>query len=857
MNMEASAADFERVLLPALEQTIVATVLVDENDRVLFFNPAAEKLWGYEREEVLGQKVELLVPRSLKPVHGDFTRRSREGGKPKIVGMSRDIPMERKDGRQLWASFSLSKIDVGGRIHYMAFARDVSEERAQREENRLLLLAVNHTDRAVCVLDHERRIVQVNRAFTQMFGYEAAEVLGQIPSAILIASGEDDAVLARWRRKAWRNETFQEDVAAVCKDGRKIWVGVAVNPVFEDDDGKRLRNLVVVLSDVTEERHIRDLERDVLEALASGTTFEALGNFLCQRIESIAPGVQVSLCRVAERRLRPWAAPSFHASYGPDWEGVEIGEGVAGCGTCAHRGEPVMVRDIDTDPLWAPYKHQMLPHGLRSCWTYPVKRRDGTVAGTFAFYFRQTEDANTYLERIAAASVHLSALAIEMEENRRALDRLVQYDVLTGLPNRNHLNRHIDELLADGTERAVAVLHLGLDRFNDINESLGHAAGDQALVEMANRLKWLLSDDQFLARTEGDSFVLVAPRCDARRAALVAESVLRVVSASIEVSGFSLDLTASIGISHYPEAGRDRDALLQNAKSAMGQAKDARGGDYRFFSQDMNRLVRDRLLLGTALRRAVTSGGLRLEYQPQVRPDDGQLYGVEALARWNDPEFGEVSPGRFISLAEEIGEIEAIGRWALDEACRQMAEWRAAGVNVPVVSVNLSPFNFLSEDLPAFVAELLRKHDLQGGCLTIEITESAAMALTPMMLGVLHGIRALGVGLSVDDFGTGFSSLSNLANLPVTEVKIDRSFIDKCLEESRLQSLVTAVIGIGHSLALTVVAEGVETELQRGLLNALHCPVAQGYLFSRPMAPQDVPGWLDQLAPGSSLSKLQ
>lgn len=249
-------------------------------------------------------------------------------------------------------------------------------------------------------------------------------------------------------------------------------------------------------------------------------------------------------------------------------------------------------------------------------------------------------------------------------------------------------------------------------------------------------------------------------------------------------------------------------------------------------------------MLGTALRRAIAGDCLRLEYQPQVRPDSGELYGVEALARWRDPEFGVIPPGRFISLAEEIGEIEAIGRWALREACRQMAVWRDEGVQVPVVSVNLSPLSFRGADLPDFVAGLLQQYALPGECLTIEITESAAMALTAGMLEVIHGIRALGVGLSVDDFGTGFSSLSNLANLPVTEVKIDRSFIDKCLQESRLQSLVMAVIGIGQNLHLTVVAEGVETEAQRELLKAHHCPVIQGYLFSRPLAPADIPNWI-------------
>ncbi|MFC4726915.1 oxygen-sensing cyclic-di-GMP phosphodiesterase DosP [Coralloluteibacterium thermophilus] len=829
------------LLLPALEQAAVAVVVIDDADRVLFFNQAAERLWGFNREEVLGRHMRPLLPRELRGVHDGFTRKNREGGSPRVAWTSRELLMERKDGQRLWAAFSLSKIDVGGRIHYMAFARDVSAEVERREENRLLLLAVNHTDRPIFVLDGACRIVQANRAFTELFGYTATEIIGMRPDDVLAGPGAPPAALARvWERA---RPGFSEEIRAMCRDGRELWVRASVDPVF-DGEADTLRNQVVVLSDVTEERQIRDLERDVLEALTSDLPFPALGDFLCRRIEAIVPGVLVSVCRVVERRLRPWAAPSFHASYGAEWEGVEIGEGVAGCGTCAHRGEPVMVHDIGTDPLWAPYRDRMLAHGYRACWTYPVKRRDGSVAGTFAFYFRRGGGPDAYLERVAAACVRLCTLAIEHEESRQQLNRLSRYDALTGLPNRAQLLDHVGALLASRGDGEVAFFHIGLDRFKDVNETLGHAAGDQTLAEMANRLKWHLSEDQFLARVEGDAFVLVVPGCDAHRAVRVAADVQQAISAPIDVAGFSLDLSASIGIVHYPGASRDRDELLQNARSAMERVKAAGGGDALFFSHGMNRLARDRLLLGAALRRAVAAGDLRLEYQPQVRPGCGGLYGVEALARWCDPEFGEVPPDRFIGLAEEIGEIEAIGRWALREACRAMARWRAAGLGVPVVAINLSPFNFRSRDLPDCIAALLDEHDLPGRCLTVEITEGLMMEATPQTLDIMRRIRALGVGLSVDDFGTGFSSLSSLASLPVTEVKMDRSFIARCEREKRAQTLVTAMIGVGRSLDLTVVAEGVESEDQRRLLHELECPVVQGYLFSRPLPLDAFERWL-------------
>ncbi|MEI2418261.1 EAL domain-containing protein [Orrella sp. JC864] len=596
-----------------------------------------------------------------------------------------------------------------------------------------------------------------------------------------------------------------------------------------------------------EDRQIRAMERDVLQALTSDLSFQDLGNYICRRIEDISPGVRVSVCLISGNRMRPWAAPSFHDEYGAFFQDMEIGEGVASCGTAAYRGEPVMVDDIATDPLWAPYRQVMLPHGYRACWTYPVKRRDGSVAATFAFYFRQGVRPQEKLQRIAEAGVHMCVLAIEREENRQQIARLVLFDALTGLPNQANLLRHLDAQMqgagADG--EGFSLLVVDLDRFRDINETLGHAAGDQTLVVTANRLHRHLHGGEFLARMHGDQFVVVA-RCDEIRASWLAGMLQRCLQEPMAIGGHTLNLGASIGISHYPEGGRDRDSLLAAATSAMQSAKDKGGGTFELRVPRINPAARDRLLLGAALKRAIAEGRLSLHYQPQVYTGSERIHGLEALARWHDGEFGAVPPGRFIGLAEEVGQIESLSRWALREACRQLARWRAEGLQVPAVSVNLSPLNFQEDDLPAYVASLLHDYGLPGRCLTIEITEGSMMALTPGMLQAVDAIRALGVGLAVDDFGTGYSSLSNLVQLPVTEVKIDRSFVGKSLEDERLRALVSAVIGLGRNLGLTVVAEGVEAPAQHELLRHYQCPVLQGYLFSGPLPPEALRQWLAQ-----------
>lgn len=837
MKYERLITDFGSVVLPALEQSFLAVILIDERDQVAYVNEAAERLWGYKRDEVLKQSIESLLPESLS-VH---IRAERRDGAATGEGISQDILIRHRDGKQQWLRLSLSRVSVSGRSHHMAFARDVTEEVAIRTQNSRLLAAANHTDRPILVLDEDRRIVQVNRAFTENFGYEAVEVLGQDPATIFVSPvmARDDVEL--FLSLPWGKSRVQAEALVRGKEGREVWVRIASSPI--NDLPGLSGHSVDIVSDVTEERLIRNLERDVLKALVSNLSFPGMGNYLCQRVREIAPDVIPSILLVdAQRRLRPWAASGLAASYSEALDGVEIGECVGSCGTAAYRGSPVLVSDIALDPCWKDYRHLALPHGLQACWSFPAKRRDGTVACTFAFYFNEPRSPDAFHERIAEVCQHLSALAIELEENRQQMDRLVQFDTLTGLPNRSHLHHHVSELLS-ARKGPIAFIGLDLDRFKDINSAFGHAVGDQVLVAIANRLQEHLSPGKFLCRAESDLFFIVLENCDVHRASATAEHVQAIVGESVEVVGQVLNLSVSIGISHSIEGENDQELLLANAKSAIFEVKAAGGCAFKFFSPEMNQEVRERLLLGARLKRAIADGALCLLYQPQVF-SNGELYGVEALARWHDPELGDIPPGKFIGLAEETGDIEAIGRWALREACRQMAQWRDQNVSVPVVSVNLSPFNFRNEDLPAYVSSLLREYSLPGECLTIEITESLMMMLSPGTLAMMQQLRELGVGLSVDDFGTGYSCLSNLASLPVTELKIDRSFIDQSLQQPRLQSLVEAVLGIGRGLELTVVAEGVETEAQRAMLAEQRCPVMQGYLFSRAISANSLARWL-------------
>ncbi len=408
------------IFFPALEQNMMGAVLINENDEVMFFNPAAEKLWGYKREEVIGNNIDMLIPRDLRPAHPQYIRHNREGGKARVEGMSRELQLEKKDGSKIWTRFALSKVSAEGKVYYLALVRDASVEMAQKEQTRQLIIAVDHLDRPVIVLDPERHIVQCNRA------------------------------------------------------------------------------------------------------------------------------------------------------------------------------------------------------------------------------------------------------------------------------------------------------------------------------------------------------------C---------------------------------------------------------------------------------LVLGAALKEAISNNQLKLVYQPQIFAETGELYGIEALARWYDPLHGHVPPSRFIPLAEEIGEIENIGRWVIAEACRQLAEWRSQNIHIPALSVNLSALHFRSNQLPNQVSDAMHAWGIDGHQLTVEITESMMMEHDTEIFKRIQILRDMGIGLSVDDFGTGFSGLSRLVSLPVTEIKIDKSFVDRCLTEKRILALLEAITSIGQSLNLTVVAEGIETKEQFEMLRKIHCRVIQGYFFSRPLPAEEIPGWMSSVLP--------
>ena len=831
-------------LLAALEQAIDGVVIIDANNNITHFNAAAERLWGYPRDEVLGRNISCLVPVHMQAHHNGYMEANHTTGINRIVGTSREVKITRKDGGEIWGSLSMSRVAIDNEIIYMGFVRDVTAEVQQREALALHALVAARTTRMVLVTDHERRIAYANDAFFRMFGYTASESIGQLPSELLAGRYTDQATLERLRRQIELGNDVEDEILAYTKAGNEVWISAAISAV-SDGQGK-IKNLVMLLTDITESKQLQSLQRDVLEALALETPIRDVFDMLCRRVEIIAPDVVSSVLQVdADGLLHPLAGLNLPAVYCQALDGIAIGPDVGSCGAAAALGAPVLARDIATDPRWRPYKDVPLAAGLRACWSTPIKAKDGRVIGTFAFYFREPRAPNRWHQKIVDACVHLGALAIEREESRSQIARLAYHDMLTGLPNRAHLRQLTEQAIKDcPVDEHIALIFIDLDHFKDVNDTLGHSVGDELLVGVTQRLMGQTRPGDVLSRLGGDEFILMLSNCDAEGAATIARRITDVLAVPMRLDARMVPVSAIMGISVYPDNATDIDSLMKHADAAMYKAKQAGRSTHRVFSVDMNVMAEQRLAHVTALRSAVAQGHLKLHYQPQIRTDGGALYGVEALARWHDPVLGEVPPSKFIPLAEECGLIEQIGVWSMREVCRQIAQWRNAGLDVPCVSVNLSPLNFHNENLAAVVADVVRDNGLAPEALMLEITEGVILDENSAAVRTMDAIRELGVGLSLDDFGTGYSSLSRLAHLPIRELKIDRSFMNNIEVDAGARAITTAVVRVGQSLKMSVVAEGVETEGQRRLLAELGCDVVQGFLYAPALAPEDFARWL-------------
>ncbi|KAB2333500.1 bifunctional diguanylate cyclase/phosphodiesterase [Bacillus mesophilum] len=477
-------------------------------------------------------------------------------------------------------------------------------------------------------------------------------------------------------------------------------------------------------------------------------------------------------------------------------------------------------------------------------------RKNGEVFSIELTLSTLTNDENTYFSGIIRD-------ISERKKNEKKITELVYRDPLTNLPNRRFLNNYLSLSIEQAAinHQSLAVLFIDLDRFKYINDTLGHSVGDHLLVEVSKRMSKYIEKKDMLARQGGDEYILIFPQMNHQHAAKISQQILDELLMPFHFEDNELFISASIGISMYPEDGGEADLLVKNADTAMYRAKDNGKNNYQFFTSDMNDLMAKKMRLEIGLRKAVINNELELYYQPQIHVNTGHIKGVEALIRWNHPKMGTVSPAEFIPLAEETGLIIQIGNWVIETACRQAKEWEIQGYAPVRMSINISARQFQQTSFVDTVMEIIENTKIDPQYLELELTETIVQ--DPVYaIPVLNQLKEMGIKLSLDDFGTGYSSLSYLKSFPLDTLKIDRSFISTVNESGKDAAIVKTIINMANSLDLNVIAEGVETNEQLLSLKQDGCDEYQGYLFSKPVKALEVQELLQKCMEEKSLEQI-
>jgi diguanylate cyclase (GGDEF)-like protein/PAS domain S-box-containing protein len=602
--------------------------------------------------------------------------------------------------------------------------------------------------------------------------------------------------------------------------------------------------LVGCCRDITARKRVERLQRGeaaILERIAGNAGLAEVLDTLLRLVEDECPDIKATVLLLDEEgeHLHSCSAPSLPQGWIDTVEGVAIGEGVGSCGSAAFRGQPVIVTDVERDPLWRDYRDAIRPYGFNACWSWPIMAADGTVLGTSAMYCAEARAPSANETRLAAFTTHIAGIAIQRQQAEDRIRFLAQNDALTGLPNRFRLEPTIDHALRNAGQinTELAVVFIDIDGFKTVNDELGHRTGDAVLRVVADRLLSILGPRETAARFGGDEFVVLLREAGLASGVTQARvgALRAAVGAPIAVDGRTFHLTTSMGVAHYPRDGATAEGLIANADAALFRAKDFGRDNVQFFTDEMKARLEGRLFRQEEMRHGLREEEFLLHYQPQVSLRTGRMVGVEALVRWQHPRLGLLSPGDFVPLAEQTGLIVRLGDWVLRGACRQSKAWQLAGLPPVTISVNVSARQFRERDWVGQVAAALAESGLAPGFLELELTESLIMQDPRRAVVTMQELRDLGVQIAIDDFGTGYSNLSSLKTFPISRLKIDQSFVRGLPEALGDSAITAAVISLGHQLGLGVTAEGVETAAQMAFLREHGCDDVQGYFIGRPL----------------------
>jgi diguanylate cyclase (GGDEF)-like protein/PAS domain S-box-containing protein len=783
---------------PLIEGMLEAVWIVDAIElRILAANRVAGKLLGIPPAELIGRPV---VDLAATPQDICFWEDVAAGLSDQILS---ETLLLRADGSTVSVERRVSRVALtDATSFYLVGVRDQTEQRRVEGELEKLVAelraTLESTADGMLVTDLDGGIRGYNQRFAELWG---------LPQELM--TKRDDAAVYAWMAQHVRDpEQYAARLTAIAR-----------TPLLEADDVLMLHGGAV-------------LERVTLPQYARGRPIGRVYSF------------RDITRRLADEARLQLAAKVFEASLDaifvtdPDFKLVAANpscERLTGIKRKALAGKPIqdiitgsithedfsaqVQASLDTEGFWEGEAWHLDSEGhTLPCLAAVVRVND--EAGKLLHYIGFFKDLS---ETISA---------------RKRIEELAYTDALTGLPNRLMLAERIEFAigLAERDHNGFALLFIDLDRFKHINDSLGHLFGDRVLVEVADRIKDCLRQVDTAARLGGDEFLILLHKTDMRGAEITARRIIERLSEPFKVDDLSFTVTCSIGIALYPEDGRTMDDLIKNADSAMYHVKERGRAGFRFYQRQMNVGLLSRMKVDHAMRQALAGNqgsgfGFRLHYQPQIGFHDNAIFGAEALLRWRDPELGEIPPGQFIPVAEDSGLIVALGNWVLREAVRQCASWNAKGIAL-VMAVNVSALQFQQADFVDGVARILKENALSPQQLELELTESILIHDVDETMKRLEALAGLGVKLAIDDFGTGYSSLSYLKRFPIHKLKIDRSFVNDLPDDDSDAAIVNAIIHLAGALRLRVIAEGVETAMQRDFLIAAGCDEYQGFICS-------------------------
>lgn len=636
-----------------------------------------------------------------------------------------------------------------------------------------------------------------------------------------------------------KTNSFEVEMRMHHKGGHYVFIRSRGFKVTSHSSNKPSRligtHVDVTYSKKTAEFNIRNTM--ILEMIAKGNPASEIYIEIGLMYEARHPGLRCSMLELEGNRLRHGGAPSLPKEYCEAVNGLEIGPNVGSCGSSTYTGKRVLVENIETDPKWENIKHVALPHGVRCCWSEPIKSSTGKILGAFGMYYDYPALPNENQSNDLTSAGMLTSIVMERDQNQKRIRDLAYIDELTGLASRSHLYLSLEALIKTSARhnRQFSLLYLDLDDFKGINDTLGHDVGDLQLQEIAKRLINVSREVDSVARLGGDEFCIVVTEIDeSYNAANIAQRCLDIISSPSDVAGRNFIQTCSIGIAHYPDDGVDLQTLLKAADTALYSAKDQGKNHISFYNKNLTKKAEYRFKEEQYLRLAIENQQLSLFYQPQIDIKTGKIIGVEALSRWYHPQLGQVSPIDFIATAERIGMIKPLTEWLLITACAQAVSWKKAGFPTMRMAVNISPSHFIDSDFVPLVKRVIKETGMIATELELEVTEGAIQTNKENIF-IFQQLKGLGVLLAIDDFGTGYSSFASLKHLSVDCLKIDKYFIDDILTDKKSQLLVGSMIEMGHQLDHEIIAEGVETPEQFSLLKKLGCDISQGYFFSQPV----------------------